>query len=253
MTKIATLNFFVALPGRVLADDDLTALDFRVLGVVAAHDRMGRNGQCCWAGQKKLAGLANCDPTRLSASLSKLVSKGYLEALRDENDKRRKGFRVIYIAADDAPGIGCAAKADALRNGNVSEEDTLPTGNLSSRDSLPKPHLSARAATRKSVINHVVKSSLPNPNIFRETEHITQKRCSGGGARPTDRALADLLGAGDSAAGWTLLAALPDKEVRMLRDRWAEGALDAGDLGRAREVAAQMHGSGMKIRAGVLP
>ncbi|MDQ0318761.1 hypothetical protein QO002_000899 [Pararhizobium capsulatum DSM 1112] len=236
MSKVTTLNFFVALPGRVLSDDDLTALDFRVLGVVAAHDRMGRNGQCCWAGQKKLAAMVKCDPTRLSNSLSKLVNRKYLQELRDENDKRRKGFRVIYVADKDAAAIGSKVR-DRLPDGNVnSASDRLPDGNASGPDRLPNSHLNGNTEVMKGKINQALKSAMPNPNIFCEAEHIPLKGGFGGGKKPPDRVLADLLGNGDSGAGWNMLTQLPDEVLHHLRERYAAGDLDPGDLLQARDA-----------------
>ncbi len=50
MTKVLGKNFFAAMPARMMSDERLAALHFRVLAVIAVHDRMGRNGQHCWAG-----------------------------------------------------------------------------------------------------------------------------------------------------------------------------------------------------------
>lgn len=237
MSKVATLNFFVALPGRFLSDDDLTVLDLKVLGVIAAHDRMGRNGQCCWAGQKKLATLVRCDPTRLSTSISKLVKKGYLIELRSEEDKRRKGFRVVYIAEEDAAAIGSKVKENRLPNGNLnSDGNRLPDRNANGADRLPERNPNPHAETRKRQLDQAIKSSLPNPNIFCEAEHIPLKGGSGTGKKPPDRVLAELLGSGDSAAGWRMLAELPEDELRRLRDRHADGTIDPGDLMQAREM-----------------
>ena len=69
MGKVTDLKFFAALPGRVVSIKELTALDFRVLGIIAFHDRMGRNGQGSWVSRSRIAFLAKCDPVSVSTSM----------------------------------------------------------------------------------------------------------------------------------------------------------------------------------------
>lgn len=200
---------------------------------------MGRNGQCCWAGRDKLAKLVGCNPSRLSTAITDLIGWGYLEEKRHDEDGRRKGYRVVYETAEDAAGIGTKLKENRLQDGNLSDEGTLQTGNLSRANRLPESNQSSRPEARKSEINQLVSASLPKPNIFGRNQDITQKRGFGDGTKPPDRVLAAWLGSGDEGIGWRMLASLPDDELTRLRQGYADGTLDPGDLSRARQCAGK--------------
>ena len=106
MSKVQTLHYFAAIPGRALKNDDLTALDFRVMMVIAGHDRMQRNGQGCWIHRDKLAARVGCTPQNFSKSVQKLIAAGLLRMRDIPGDARKKSFMLVYEAGEDARAIG---------------------------------------------------------------------------------------------------------------------------------------------------
>jgi hypothetical protein len=120
---------FAPMPARACADSTLSGLQMRVLAVIALHDRLGRNGQGCWASQRTLASMIGCDYTRLSDAITRLKASGYIKVGRNKNDRRMQTFSVIYCE-QDALLIGKPSRDKALPNGKPSPADSLP-------DSLP--------------------------------------------------------------------------------------------------------------------
>ncbi len=95
-------KFFAPLPARAIGDDRLTGLHMKALAAVAMHDRLNRNGQGCWAGQKRLAAEICCNYSNLSTALRDLVKWDYLEKHKHPVDGRLTAFTVIYTDADKA-------------------------------------------------------------------------------------------------------------------------------------------------------
>ena len=95
--------FFAPLPLRAIGDVRLGALDFRVLGCIGFHDRMSGprgSGRGCYAGNEKLAAEVGCHYTRLSVTITKLVTLGYLKREQHLVNKRWRTYRLIYNEAD---------------------------------------------------------------------------------------------------------------------------------------------------------
>ena len=69
---------FAPVPLRALCDPRLGRLHLCTLGIVAAFDRLGKNGSGCWASQNTIAEKAGVDKTRLSHSLRDLREYGYI-------------------------------------------------------------------------------------------------------------------------------------------------------------------------------
>ncbi|MGX5830333.1 helix-turn-helix domain-containing protein [Mesorhizobium sp. 43Arga] len=93
---------YAALPARALGDKELTAEHFRVLGAVAAHDRLGANGTGCYAGHPRLAGVAGCHLKSLSRALAALESRGYITVHKHPMNGRLRVYRVVYNELDGA-------------------------------------------------------------------------------------------------------------------------------------------------------
>lgn len=106
---------FAALPLRALRDQRLGARHIRVLGIIAAHDQLNRNGSGCWASQRRLANLAGCGETRLSHTLSELRDFGYITSAIHATKRRLRIHRVVH---------------DDERDKNW-DHDTCPTGQAS--------------------------------------------------------------------------------------------------------------------------
>lgn len=238
MTKVAAMNFFAALPGRVTLDKRLNGLHFRILATVAGHDRMGRNGQCCWLGRDKLAIRVSCNPANLSTAVAELTAWGYLEAVQSQEDKRRKGLRIVYSMEEDRAGIGASRRENALPNGNLTAESRLPIGNAISGDRLPKSGITD--AEHAENIVQLLKDNeyLPSGNIFSKTknisqsQHIPQKRAYGAA---THGSLAKLLG----NEGWEILSSMSDDDRKFLERKYSDGVLTQDDLFEARNAFRQ--------------
>ncbi len=95
---------YAPMPLRAFGDERLQkgGLHFRVLGVIAAHDRLGANGIGCYASHKRLTALVDCAYTRLSTTIKDLAEWGYLKAQPHPLNKRLRVYQVIYNEHDAA-------------------------------------------------------------------------------------------------------------------------------------------------------
>ncbi len=120
---------FAAIPARAVGDPRLKGLHLKVLGAVALHDRLSaarKNGQGCWAGNKRLAELIGCNYSNLSTALTELATWGYIDSRTNPMNKTR---RILFIVYDERDGAFVKANRD---------DNPLPTGKLSAADnSLP--------------------------------------------------------------------------------------------------------------------
>ena len=91
---------FAPLPLRALRDPRLGRLHLCTLGIVAAFDRLGKNGSGCWASQNTIAEIAAVDKTRLSHSLSDLRDYGYISSEINPHRRWFRVHRVIYTDED---------------------------------------------------------------------------------------------------------------------------------------------------------
>lgn len=234
MSNVAPLNFFCAVPGRAVLDDTLTALDLRVLMVIASRDRMGRNGQLCWERPEKLAARIKCHPKRFRQSIGKLIEAGYLREGRSEHDGRRKGWAVFYDAEQDAPGIGVDLTKTRERNGSLSRQTREPTRSLSQpNEPASNPH-SQRALAH----------SRDDPNIFSKTGiYIPEGSREAGKSRKlygpdTHSVLAERFG------GWEPLLALSHDTIVFLERCVSDGTLTDDDVANALREAQQAQRTG---------
>ena len=158
---------FAPIPPRALRDHELTALDLRVLGAVAMHDRlsMARQGQGCYAslrtiaadlGRREASGIG-VHPHSVSTSIGVLVARGYLMREPQKTDRRKHVLRVLY---DGSP----TGEASDHSGGNDRSHGNEQSGAFSS------PGTEANAGrsfgvTGNDVIENPVRSDL---NIFSE-------------------------------------------------------------------------------------
>ena len=96
---------FAPLPLRALRDQRLGGLHLCTLGIIAAFDRLGKNGSGCWASQNTIAKIAGVDKARLSRSLSDLRDFGYISSELNPHKRWFRVHRVIYTD-DDAELLG---------------------------------------------------------------------------------------------------------------------------------------------------
>jgi len=120
---------FGAIPARAFGDPRLKGLHLKVLGVVALHDRLSaarKNGQGCWAGNKRLAEMIGCNYSNLSTALTELATWGYIDRRTNPMNKTRRILFVVYDERDDA----------VMKSNR--DENPLPAGKQSAADdSLP--------------------------------------------------------------------------------------------------------------------
>ncbi len=90
MTRI-----FGPIPVRAFKDKELRGEDFRVLGIIAAHDRFGANGTGCYASQETLCHRIKIDTTAFSRSVRRLEERGYLTASAHPLNKRQRAYSVV--------------------------------------------------------------------------------------------------------------------------------------------------------------
>jgi hypothetical protein len=151
---------FAAVPLRALADQGLSGLDLRTLMAVAAHDRLGVNGRGCYAGQVRIARMVRSDKTRVSKSLTRLISRGYI-SLDRQSEKRRQNLRVLYTDADASTMTPGAAgdSFDALPGIEIAEEleNALVAVPVAQNDSWPigQPF---RPAKNGEIVDHLANS-----------------------------------------------------------------------------------------------
>lgn len=87
---------FGALPVRAFGDRRLTASHFRLLGVIAYHDRFSANGIGCYVRHSKLAAEAVVDYTNVTKLAADLAGWGYIKVERNSLNRRLRVYRLIY-------------------------------------------------------------------------------------------------------------------------------------------------------------
>ena len=174
MGKVVQYACFAAISARATRDETLTNLQFRVLMVIAAHDRLGRNGQCCWAGLKTLAQEVGCHPTNVSTALKKLRDAGYIGEARHKDDGRRKSYRIIYEAVSDAAVLKGVNRRTSLPKRQLPRPvKTAEKSAIRYRDSLPAAEAS-EIKDAENILN--VQELIAKSRTKDQTEYISQKR-----------------------------------------------------------------------------
>lgn len=91
-----------AIPARAFGDQRFSAGHFRMLGVVAAHDRMSKHRESagCYAAQTRLASLTGLHVKSTARLISELLEWGYLERSPNPVNGRLAVYRVVFDDAD---------------------------------------------------------------------------------------------------------------------------------------------------------
>lgn len=90
-------NFqFAAVPVEAISDIRLTPIQWRILCVVAHHDRFRRNGFGCILGRSDIASKANVHVNNVRATLLALRDMGYLKLWMHPRNGRIREMSVIY-------------------------------------------------------------------------------------------------------------------------------------------------------------
>lgn len=121
---------FAALPLRAIGDTRLSALELRILGCVAFHDRMSSargKGQGAWASNETLARRVQCHYTNLSSAITKLAKLGYIQRDPHPLNKKLRVYRVIYDG--DITGLADPLPDDkVLSGGEMVGNQSAPEG-----------------------------------------------------------------------------------------------------------------------------
>lgn len=158
---------YAPVPSRALADRGLSKGMLHMLIAVAAHDRLGANGQGCWASHRRLAELTGYSVSHVNEYLTALRRMGYLSVKQGNDDRRRRIYSVVYSDED---------RAVMRRDGSRSPEVSSPKGGY--------PHVAAPPVFGDNHPEMVPTSpaqcfdnveEIPE-NIFRETGIYTAKR-----------------------------------------------------------------------------
>jgi DNA-binding MarR family transcriptional regulator len=119
---------FAALPLRAIGDTRLSALELRILGCVAFHDRMSGargKGQGAWASNETLARRVQCHYTNLSSAITKLAKLGYIQRDPHPLNKKLRVYRVIYDG--EVAGLADPLPDDKVLSGGEAVENPFPT------------------------------------------------------------------------------------------------------------------------------
>lgn len=108
---------FGAIPVRAFRDTRLSAGDFRLLGAIAYHDRLGRNGAGCYVDPRRLAEEAALSYSHVARHTRRLAGFGYLDILRSLKDRRKRIYRLIYNDNTEVVTDSGDNPADARANG----------------------------------------------------------------------------------------------------------------------------------------
>ena len=93
---------FGPVPSRAARDSSLTALEWRLLAAIAAHDCFGARGRGCTAGHKRIASIVGAAQKSVARSITRLVAKGYIAGEPVEDDGRHRDYRIIYTLEDNS-------------------------------------------------------------------------------------------------------------------------------------------------------
>ncbi len=101
--KLGAVTYdFAPLPTRAVRDARLTNEHFRVLGMVARHDGLGRNGTGCYAGLRTLAKETGLTVEAVEQAIADLEAWQYLYARPNQRNQDRTSLRVMYTDEDRA-------------------------------------------------------------------------------------------------------------------------------------------------------
>ena len=155
---------FGPIPARAFKDMRLGNWHFRVLGVVAMHDRLGKNKQGCWGANRTLARESANSESHFSDALSDLRLWEYITSESDPKDHRRKIHRVVYADADWGETIQKTAPRETSTMGKNSPSETSTIGKETSTNTPRNFH----SENAKSLSEQ---GGIP-PNILREPQDI---------------------------------------------------------------------------------
>ncbi len=95
---------FAALPVRACSDKRLTGGHWRVLGIIAYHDRFNRNNRGCYVTHQKMAEFIGSSRSSVTEWIRDLYAWGYVDVLAPLNkDRRREAYTIQYDPPENNP------------------------------------------------------------------------------------------------------------------------------------------------------
>ncbi len=164
-----------AVPVRALCDRDLWGLPLALLGIIAAHDRMGKG---CWATQRRLAKLLGVRQASISDAERKLDKKGLVTVTPDKKDQRRRFLRVRYTAADRAAFNAVGGSDDDL---GLQPTDTLDR--IGTVDRISTDHGLIRSDIKVDTVSSVEKLA----DVTEKSFHFSELGENGRAGRESKR------------------------------------------------------------------
>lgn len=98
-------HYFSPIPNRALFDEQMTGRKLKILGVIAAHDRMGGNGQHCTLSVRRIGDKLGIHFQHVAQDIRDLVECGYLLRLPHPKHKQRQQLAVVYDDAADLASV----------------------------------------------------------------------------------------------------------------------------------------------------
>jgi DNA-binding transcriptional ArsR family regulator len=238
---------FAPLPLQVIGDTRLSRTDIDVVAVIAWHDRLGKNGRGCYAGNATLAVEVGIQEPHLSRSLTKLEQLGILEKRRDSEDRRKRIYHLKYL---DNPRIvtnagkytpAPAASDEIVTNAGNDSAEYLPKSARYLPTAAPQP-----SETESEFVPNRKKICSETKNRSRETAETDGAEAPALQVEPVQhqRALESL----KRAAVETLNAAIASQPRDVQRDICAlEGDAWTRALEEATEAEIENAGAGILV------
>jgi hypothetical protein len=93
-------NYFSPLPNRAWLDDRLQRMHYRVLGVIAMHDRFGQNGLGCTLSTRRIAEFLSSTQPNVSTACRDLIEWGYIRISPNPSHAQKQMRCIVYDVAD---------------------------------------------------------------------------------------------------------------------------------------------------------
>lgn len=159
---------YAPLPTRILRDPAFTALDLRVLGVIASYDRFNRNGKGCFASNATIGQRAGCTAKSAGRAIARLLEGG---AMRDLNtslgtQRSRRRLLVIVYAEDDLTGRELPRRGEFVATQHVTKSELPREPNKSFKENNKTENHSKFCAATNSPDTGVIREGAKAPKAL---------------------------------------------------------------------------------------
>lgn len=115
--------YFAPIPNRALIDDRMKGRHYRVLGIIAAHDRFMYRGLGCTLSGSRIAAKVGMTQPNVSRACRDLEAWGYLARHAHPKIKQRSMWTVLYDPQSDKAVLGTPPEAASLPPANPEPDD----------------------------------------------------------------------------------------------------------------------------------